>query len=308
MSNSIVFIIFIFLIYIIFINNLNSRFYYNKLINIASERELFNNIKINYLTEVKDIYFEKSTNKYVCVYAYYEKNKQYKDNLIFFLKNGGILDYVDYYIVLNGDCSIDFPELSNVKIIVRPNIGFDFGAWQHVIKNYIIKKYDYYIFINSSVRGPYIKNKLWLNEFINLFNTGPDVKLVGTTINIFNVDLRYFFGTDPPFTHVQSMFFILNDEGYQYLNDYGFFNDEESLNKETDILGVIFNKEIKMSQIILNHGWNINCILPKYKDLDYRTLKTNINTSGTDPCHPGAYFGGTMTPEDVIFYKLYRFQ
>jgi hypothetical protein len=258
-----------------------------------------------------DYYYLNSNNKMVCIYAYYEKNEQYKQNLQYFLDNDGILDHIDYYIVINGESTVDIPKLNNIKVINRSNKGFDFGAWQYVIKKYMKKKYDYYIFINSSVRGPFLQNRNnsnWVDTFLDLFKTGVDVKLVGTTINIFTPDLRYFFDSDPPYTHVQSMFFILNSEGFEYLLTFGFFDDEEALNTETNIMGIIFNKEIKMSQIILKHGWNINCILEKYRDHDYRTLKENINTSGTDPCHPGAYFGGTIIPEDVIFYKLYRFQ
>ena len=36
--------------------------------------------------------FINTNNKYVCLYAYYEKNDEYKENLIYFLNNG-ILDY-----------------------------------------------------------------------------------------------------------------------------------------------------------------------------------------------------------------------
>jgi hypothetical protein len=251
-------------------------------------------------------HYENSNNTNVCIYAYYEKDEQYRENLSFFLRNGGILDNVDYYIVINGECTLEIPNLTNIKVIYRPNHGFDFGAWQNVIKNYIQKKYEYYIFINSSVRGPYIENGVWLNEFIKLFETGPDVKMVGTTIHIYeNNSLIPFLGKGP-YNHVQSMFFILNNDSYQYLSDVGFFDDEESLNQETCVWNIVIQKELKIGQILLKHGWNINCLLPKYRDLDYRTLAYNINTS-SDPCFPNSYFGKTIQPHDVIFYKLYRF-
>ena len=127
-----------------------------------------------------------TNNKYVCIYAYYEKNEKYKQNLTYFLNNGGLLEDVDYYFVINGDSSVIFPEKNNIKIIKRENIGFDFGAWSHVLNNHIDKLYDYYIFINSSVIGPYLNenNTNWLDKFMELFNK-PDVKMVGSTINIF---------------------------------------------------------------------------------------------------------------------------
>lgn len=265
-------------------------------------------MSIRILPISEDLNFEKSNNKNVCVYAYFEKNNQYKENLVFFLNNGGILDNVDYYIVVNGEDSIAFPQLDNVKIIRRKNSGFDFGAWQNVIKLYIKKKYDYYIFINSSVRGPYLTNGIWLDKFIELFHTGPNVKMVGTTINVLESrewNLEHIF--KEPHTHIQSMFFILNNEGFEYLDHSKEFDDENILNDITDIHYIIINKEIKISQMILNNGWNINCIASKYRDIDYRMITQNFNFSGYDPNHYYTYFGSTITPEDVIFYKITRF-
>jgi hypothetical protein len=256
------------------------------------------------------LFFKNSNNKHVCVYAYYEKSELYKDNLTHFLTKGGILPNVDYYFVVNGEYTVSFPVLDNVRVIKRVNKGYDFGAWQSVIKSYIKKRYEFYIFINGSVRGPYIEpENVWLDKFLELFNTGPDVKMVGTTINV--NDSQYFstlFGTFPC-SHIQSMFFILNEESYTYLYDIGFFDDEESLNNETELIKIVIKKEIAISQILLKHGWNINCILPKYRDIDYRSLSINPNPNiyNGDPCFPGGYFGGTLTPEEVIFYKSYRF-
>lgn len=254
----------------------------------------------------------------VCVYAYYEKNEEYKHNLVYFLDNGGILPNIDYYLVINGTCTIDLDmytkKHANITVIRRENQGFDFGGWQNVIKHHLHKSYDYYVFINSSVIGPYHEREgTWLDAFLPLFTSGKDVKLVGTSINILDDYssygdnfLRSIYQKEGPYAHVQSMFFILNQEGFDYLNQYGFFDDEETLNHITDIHYMVQYKEIMMSQLILKHGWNINCILSKYRDLDYRKVDTNINPSGTDPYYRGSYFGETIQPGEVVFYKAYR--
>ena len=250
-------------------------------------------------------------NRYVCLYAYYEKNDEYRNNLIFFLENGGIRKDIDYYIIINGKCTIDIPKYSNVNIIHRENKGFDFGAWQSVITNNIKRPYDYYIFINSSVEGPYSVGSSWLEHFLVLFEKDNNVKLVGTSINILESawdEVRSIHGTKPPYTHVQSMFFILNNEGFNYLYSIGFFDDEHVLNEKNNMPYMIANKEIMLSQLILKNNWNINSILSKYRDIDYRFLKHNINTSGQDPYYKGAYFGSTIKPDEVIFYKGYRLQ
>jgi hypothetical protein len=239
-------------------------------------------------------------NKYVCLYAYYEKNDVYKNNLMYFLKNGGILDNVDYYIIINGSSTVEIPKRDNIIVVRRDNIGYDFGAWSHIIENYIKKKYDYYIFINSSVIGPYTpKNRNWLDMFLSLFNK-DDVKLVGSSINMYYTHLGLK-------SHVQSMFFILNNDGYQYLKSINFFNEKKINEIKIIFPDLVYEKEIGMSQHILEKGWNINCILPEYRNLNYRIENININPTGADPLHPNAYFGRTLTPEEVVFYKGYRF-
>lgn len=316
------------------INNYNNKYiykykYYIFLISISILLILlyiFIN-KIEKYTNINSNANTNTNNKYVCIYAYYEKNDDYKENFKYFLDNVVLKkNDIDYYIIINGDCTIELPnETNNIKIVRRNNIGFDFGAWSHCIKKYINKSYDYYIFLNTSVKGPYINNTNnsnnsnnadWLKNFLELFTSGPgNIKLVGTSINILdnsnnscNISNKYkeIYKYDSPYTHIQSMFFILDNEGFNILNDEKFFDDEEELNKNKDILHVIINKEIRLSQILLKKGYNINSILSKYKDIDYTKITQNFNPSGTDPYFKNAYFGDTITKEEAIFFKNNR--
>ena len=254
-------------------------------------------------------------NKICCFYAYYEKDDLYKKNFEYFLKNG-ILDNVDYYIILNGDCSVAINNSSNINVLKRKNKGYDFGAYSYAIKQ-LKKDYDYYFFINTSVRGPYLNNhytsnKNWTDCFIDLFNK-KDVKIVGTSINMFpfdlfeNYNLKVLYKKNKPFTHIQSMFFCIDHEYFNFLNKKKFF-DEEELNNTNNIAYVIANKEIGLSQLALNNGWNINSILSKFKDKDYRKIKTDFNTTSLngDPYYEKAYFGKTIDKYDAIFLKTNR--
>ena len=253
-----------------------------------------------------------SSNKLCCIFAYYEKDEKYKTNLTYFLNNG-ILSNVDYYIVINGESTVDIPNNKNIIILKRPNLGFDFGAYSYALKQ-INKEYDYYFFINSSVRGPYLKlcnKKPWTQYFLELFK--PNVKLVGTSINIYPLDifsgynLVNIYNKNGPFTHVQSMFFCMDNEYLKYLKEINFFNEEE-LNKINDIIIIIAYKEFGLSQLALKKGWNINSILPKYKDLNYLEIKNDINPSSIygDPYHINGYFNSTIDKYDIIFYKNNR--
>jgi len=270
---------------------------------------------INYLLKKykeKKENFNNSNNKICTLYAYYEKNDLYKDNFTYFLNNG-ILDNVDYYIIINGECSVNIPDRTNITVFKRENKGYDFGAYSYAIKN-INKIYNYYFFINTSVIGPYLKdsNNPWTSYFLELFK--DDVKVVGTSINIFTsntlgskYDLTKFYSKNAPYSHVQSMFFCIDNEYYQHLKNINFF-DENVMNNAEDIQYIIVTKEIGLSQIALEHGWNINCILSKYKNLDYKNMDKDINNTSNfgDPYYSKAYFGEDIDKYEVIFYKNNR--
>lgn len=273
--------------------------------------EIYTKNKLNkHLTEK----FSDQTSNICVLYAYYEKNELYKNNFIYFLENG-LIDNIDYYIIINGDCSVEIPKSKNIKVYQRENKGYDFGAYGYAIKR-IDKVYDYYFFINTSVKGPYLKDnskKNWSMYFLELFNE-ENVKLVGTTINIYEknsfakYNLKEIYNKDAPFPHVQSMFFCIDSQYFNYLKEINFF-DEEKLNDAKSINQIIAHHEFGLSQNAIKNGWNINSILPEYRNLDYRIITKDINETshGGDPYYPKSYFGKTLDKYDVIFFKNNRF-
>ena len=103
------------------------------------------------------------------------------------------------------------------------------------------------------------------------------------------------------------MFFGLDNESLKYLISINFFNEDEC-NNIKNINEIIAKKEFGLSQAILNNGWNINSILPKYRNLDYRILDSDINRTSKygDVYYKNAYFGKSVDKYDVIFYKNNR--
>lgn len=231
-----------------------------------------------------------------CIYAYYEKDGLYRDNLLYFLNNGMNIRDMDYYLVVNGKCTVPIPP--SIKVLYRENKGYDFGAWSDAIASFPISDYDYVFFINSSVRGPYIPD--WTTPFQKRFK--GDTKLVGTSINIAHP--KGIKGTRPVYPHVQSMFFCLDREALLYLKSQGFFDTYSTTFREA-----ILEKEIGMSLMILDRGWNIDSVLSRYQGIDYRKIDHDINPTSFngDPYYRGAYFGGTIAPEEAIFFKIARF-
>ena len=74
--------------------------------------------------------------------------------------------------------------------VVR-NEGFDFCLWKKAMNKVTLADYDFFVFMNGSVRGPFVdcsESKTWLREFTNLLDptSVPPVRLAGTTLNCMN--------------------------------------------------------------------------------------------------------------------------
>lgn len=252
------------------------------------------------------------SNKIAIIYAYYEKDNTYITNLNYFLKLG-IYPECDYYFIINGICSVIFPNQNNIKVMRRENEGFDFGGYYHALNNMDKNKYDYFIFMNTSVRGPFLPNYIsikWYEPFLNLIK--DDVKLVGPTINIYNLkntDLINYIKTEEkfetPYPHVQTQLFAMDKECLLFLIEKKIFDK----NTYTNLRKIMALKEILMSLYVLKNNWNISCLIPEYQNIDYRTIQDDINpTSYNNDCNLiQGCFGRTIHPYESIFVKVSRF-
>ena len=137
-------------------------------------------------------------------HIYNNRVRHFIDNCIFNDEN------VDFIIISNNkNNTFDVPHY--VKTLFRDNIGYDFGGWSDaLLTNNLYENYDHFIFVNSSVIGPFLssysKDK-WTNVYINGLQN--NVKLFGSTINTCRDPLRK--------SHVQSYIFSMDKQTLQYL-------------------------------------------------------------------------------------------
>lgn len=175
-------------------------------------------------------------------------------------------DNVDFIIIYNNTSTIDFelPKNKNVMFLFRENIGYDFGGWSDaLLKDNLYEKYNYFIFVNSSVVGPFIPSyykEKWTSIFID--GLKDNVKLFGSTINTCYNPIEK--------SHVQSYIFSMDKNTLQYLIDCDIFS---ITNYAKSFHEAIWNKEVLMSRKIIDNGWNIGCLFPQYKNIDF-TFKT----------------------------------
>lgn len=192
--------------------------------------------------------------KKLVLYVFHIYNKRVEhfiNNCIFYDKD------TDFVVISNGDNVFEVP--SYVTKIVRDNIGYDFGGWSEaLLTNNLYKKYDYFIFANSSIIGPYLASKKinWTGIYINGLKN--NIKLFGSTINTYEDPVNK--------AHVQSYIFSMDKNTLEFLIKCEIFSTTNYAKTFDD---AIWLKEVLMSRKIIENGWNIGSLLKYYKDVDF---------------------------------------
>jgi len=205
------------------------------------------------------------------------------------------------FLVIANDLNYKFNLPEYVLTMNRKNIGRDFGGWSEgLLKNNLYKNYDKFIFLNSTIDGPYIpddKNKTSVGKhitkktninWIDFFIAGlrNDVKLYGCTIN-------NAYGS-----HVQSYAFSTDKEALEYLIKTEIF----SITKYKSSARQAQENEIEMSRKILKNNWNIGCLLKCYADIDFRNLVLHDQLLHNDIMYD-KYRNNLWNEYELIFVK-----
>jgi len=230
---------------------------------------------------------------------------QYHSRVQHFIKRAIFQDEsIDFLVVCNhlnpelNPTSLELP--SYVKWMKRDNLGYDFGAWSDaLLTNDLYKQYDQFIFVNSSVMGPYTPS-YYKGKWTDIYLQGlhGNVKLFGSTINTC---------TQPAtLSHVQSYIFSMDRNTLEYLIECQIF----STTFLTSFEEVVYQKEIRMSRKVIEKGWNIGSLLECYKDVDFTRTEHTIPILEDImlPCFEGdfmyPYFRGKVwTEHQLCFIK-----
>ena len=242
-------------------------------------------------------------------YHYFEANDHYRDNFIYFLTT--CYDkYVEYYITISGDvCSVDLIQQNNITYIRCENKNLDYGgfstALSHIDK---IHPADVLIFINCSVRGPFLPAYLrgpWTDTFTEFLK--DDVHLVGTGISLIPENARVMSHLpadrfSPPYAAIQTTAYALTGTAVSYLRDLGFYDNRSSMSKDQ----IVAQYEVRLSLEIMKRGWKIHCLLPTYGSPHGSEPNLNLSARGGDPHQRRAFFSRSLHPVELIFIKTAR--
>ena len=288
-----------------------------------------------------------STNKPVqsdvlLIYVYADVHKYAYGNLKYFIENAvREQDGVDYFFILqrveNREINeTQMPQLpkGNAYYIQHENRCFDYGTIGWFFDKYAfnnpwrnetsitnsnasdphnlrldLKRYKYFIFINSSVRGPFLppyyleflsdyqrelkKAFYWYHIFTKRIN--DKVKLVGCTISC---------ATAP---HVQSYFLTTDFLGLSLLlkNSWGEGAARTAVfGCQSSKVDTIAASEMGISYRILESGYMIDCLLSKYQTIDF-SKKANYQCSVYGNPYTDRNFDGvSLEPYEVVFVKF----
>tara|TARA_B100001093_G_C26851527_1_gene1025396 strand:- start:3209 stop:4168 length:960 start_codon:yes stop_codon:yes gene_type:complete len=276
------------------INHLKS--YYNNLKNYNSFSKSYINSQSN-LINFNKRFISRNNSRILITYVYKESDYA-KENLNFFIKNGLFYsEKIQINIIVKGNkCSANLPTLKNLKIYKTVNLGRDFSGYADSINKVDVNNFDYFIFLNDTVRGPflprYLDKKIWPFLFISLLSN--KTKLVGSTINYWhdgknNEDTK----------HIQSMSFATDKIGIKLIIDNNIFNKKlhEKYLKES-IQSYIGKFEVGLSNIFLKNGFNIDCL---QQSLNSKILKEHGDI------YIDLYFGELINPLEIMFIKTNKF-
>jgi hypothetical protein len=173
-------------------------------------------------------------------------------------------DGCDYIIVLQQGKELPVPDPlpalpSNARYLQHANECFDIGTVGWVLENHVPRRsvYSYFIWLNSSVRGPFLPSYLsgvlhWTEPLLSKLN--DRVKLVGPTINCGRAyDL-------PPTVHVQSYVSATDAAGLEVL-----LNTGTVFKCWGHIHDTIISSEIGASTAIMAAGYSIDSLMLRYK-------------------------------------------
>lgn len=237
-------------------------------------------------------------------FHFHHKNPVYLDNLVFFLTvapHPGL----ELHVVTTAPLPVALPPSDAVRVHETRNENGDYGGFSELLRQEDPQESVTRIFLNCSVRGPFaaepseeVSALPWDRRLTDLLN--DRTPLVGASVNVLGP--RDAHGALRP--HVQTYCYAMSPEGFRQLRAEGFFAPRPAMTRRA----LIETYEIGMSRIFLDRGARIDCVLAGYRGLDFGALTADPNpqSRGGDPLARRAFFGRTVTPADVPFFKTER--
>jgi len=230
-------------------------------------------------------------------------------NLRFFIQEGVLgkaapaMDEAHFVFVINGRrLGVELPIRPNVQRHDRDNVGFEFCGVAEVLTMLAsqgLMKFAFFIFLNSSVRGPFypvfLPRFTWTHGLTHRLDA--KVKLSGISIGC---------GMRPGFIHLQSFLLATDCVGLRVISP--------AVRCAATKKDAIFGTEFPISRSILGAGYNLASTMRFWYGHNFRHVASTIKKCGQftsqrgDVMTPGKYLaeGVDPNPIELMFVKLNR--
>jgi len=256
----------------------------------------------------------KSCNKTAVLYLYCDEHARSQQNFHDFA-NAELISNVDYFFAgsKNALSAIQCEGNRFTKMDCRD------GENEHkkISRFYHdhVQKSDYQniIVVSSVMSGPYSMPdgaQNWVQKYTRQLTKG--VHLVGSTIVVMPADhpltklqnaTKAKVNVAP---YVPTSSFAISREALDFLDTKCFFDQDIPACE----LSLQLLSEMRMSDLLLDNGWNISCLLSKYSNIDFRSAKKDPNPSSWhgDPRRKNRYFGENINKQECIFVETPNFK
>ena len=245
----------------------------------------------------------KTRDRILVLYALADNDDHAIPNFAFFVKFAINRDRRSRYIIIlqgfSQESQSKLPSLpSHAEYVLHSNQCYDWGTYGWLLQSGMVnwKKFKHFIFINSSVRGPFLDSYFrghWTDPFLSLLR--GSVKLVGPTISCegspFRGNVSGHWRKNP---HVQSYAFATDIIGLMVL-----LEDSDVFSCHSDRWDAIYYSELGSSAAIFKAGYSIDCFLLRYANVQWEITTQCIDNRNplTNPALP-------VDPLEVMFVKF----
>ena len=150
--------------------------------------------------------------------------------------------------------------------------------------------------MNSGVFGPVLHDNFqghWSRLFIDKIT--DKVKLVDTTIVALP---RQHAGKYVP--KIEVFFFMTDKIGLNIL-----IRKKKIFMNHKNKYSAIVNGEYGLSKCILDHGYTIDCMLPRYQGINWRNSENYKMNNNKHPSRKNSFYKTSINPYEVIFHKWF---
>ena len=258
-------------------------------------------------------------NRTLVVYSYYESNasgtnlesttskETARQNLRFFIREGVLgrsapQEHEAHFVfVVHGrKLGVELPQRSNVQRFDRDNRGYEFCGVAELLADlaqYGVMTFAFFIFLNSSIRGPYYPLFLpvftWTRGLTHRLDA--KTKLSGATVGC---------SSKPNYVHLQSFVLATDCIGLRVI--------ASSVRCHATKRDTIFGSEFPISRSIIRAGFNLASTMRYWYGHDFRkpisTLAKCRALKLNDVMQPGHYMadGVDPNPMELMFVKTNR--